>query len=141
MSATPTVKAVLTATPYHVTFTDDLGHVWSADEPAQVGGGNFAPPPDRHILAGLGACTAITLKMFAERRQLALTAVRVELQLNPGGKPDSGNDIVRHISVDGDLTEEQRIQLLKVANACPVHKLLTGEIRIHTELGAGRQAG
>ncbi|MOA37644.1 hypothetical protein D3C78_1592560 [compost metagenome] len=57
------------------------------------------------------------------------------MQLNPSGKPESGNDIVRQITVQGDLSDEQREQLLKVANACPMHKLLSGEIRIHTELG------
>lgn len=135
MPAIPTVKAVLQETPYLVSFTDDLGHAWSADEPTEVGGGNAAPTPERLILASLGACTAITLKLVAARRQLSLTGVQVELQLNPKGKPESGNDIVRQITVQGDLNAEQREQLLKVANACPMHKLLSGEIRIHTELG------
>lgn len=74
--------------------------------------------------------------MVATRRQMPLTGIQVELQLNPGGKPDAGNDIVRRVTVEGDLSDEQRAQLLKAANACPVHKLLTGEIRIHTEIGA-----
>lgn len=136
MSAIATVKAVLETTPYRVAFTDDLGHAWNADEPTEVGGSNSAPPPDRLILSGLAACTAITLKMVAERRQLPLTGVQVDVQLNPNGKPASGNDIVRHITLQGALDNEQRAQLLKVANACPMHKLLTGEIRIHTDLGA-----
>lgn len=136
MPAIPTVKAVLETTPYRVSFTDDLGHAWSADEPADVGGGNSATTAERLILAGLGACTAITLKMVAARRQIPLSGVQVELQLNPGGKPESGNDIVRKVSLQGDLSDEQLAQLLKVANACPMHKLLTGEIRIQTELGA-----
>lgn len=135
MSAIPTVKAVLEETPYLVSFSDDLGHAWSADEPTEVGGGNRAPSPERLILASLGACTAITLKMVAARRQLPLTGIAVELQLNPGGKPETGNDIVRRITVHGELNEEQRAQLLKVANACPMHKLLSGEVRIQTELG------
>ena len=134
MSDIPTVKAVLGTTPYLVSFIDDLGHAWSADEPTAVGGGNTAPPPDRLILASLGACTAITLKMVAARRQIPMTGVEVELQLNPGGKPESGNDIVRHITLEGELSDEQRAQLLKIANACPMHKLLTGEVRIQTEL-------
>lgn len=133
MSAIATVRAVLEETPYLVSFTDDLGHAWNADEPAEVGGGNTAPTPERLILASLGACTAITLKMVADRRKLPLTGVQVELQLNPG-KPEAGNDIVRRIVLQGDLDDEQRAQLLKAANACPMHKLLTGEIRVHTEL-------
>ncbi len=134
MSNIPCVTARLEETPYLVTFNDDLGHTWTADEPAEVGGGNSAPTPDRLILASLGACTAITLKMVAARRQLPLIGVQVELQLNPAGKPASGNDIVRQITLQGDLNDEQQAQLLKAANACPMHKLLTGEIRIQTEL-------
>lgn len=132
---TPTVKAKLQETPYLVTFTDDLGHTWTADEPQEVGGGNAGPTPERLVLASLGACTAITLKMVAVRRQLPLTGLTVELQLNPAGKPAAGNDIVRRITIQGDLDADQHAQLLKAANACPMHKLLTGEIRIQTELG------
>lgn len=132
---TPTVKATLQETPYLVTFTDDLGHTWTADEPQEVGGGNAGPTPERLVLASLGACTAITLKMVAVRRQLPLTGLTVELQLNPAGKPAAGNDIVRRITIQGDLDADQQAQLLKAANACPMHKLLTGEIRIQTELG------
>jgi len=136
MSATPFVKTVLEETPYIVSFSDDLGHTWTADEPTEVGGGNTATSPDRLILAGLGACTAITLRMVAARRQIPLTGVEVELQLNPDGKPEGGNDIVRKILLQGELSDAERAQLLKVANACPMHKLLTGEIRVHTELFA-----
>jgi putative redox protein len=118
-----------------VQLSDDLGHTWPADEPQEVGGGNTGPAPDRLILGGLGACTAITIKMVATRRNWPLTGVRVELQLNPDGKPESGNDIVRRVFLEGALSEEQRAQLLKIANACPMHKLLTGEVRIHTDLG------
>ena len=134
MPAIATVRAVLEEAPYLVLFTDDLGHAWSADEPTEVCGGNTAPTPERLILASLGACTAITLKMVANRRQLPLSGVQVELQLNPNGKPEAGNDIVRRIFLQGDLNDEQRAQLLKAANACPMHKLLTGEIRVDTEL-------
>ena len=136
MPATPFVKTVLGDTPYIVFFSDDLGHTWTADEPTEVGGGNTATSPDRLILAGLGACTAITLRMVAARRQIPLTGVEVELRLNPDGKPGAGNDIVRKILLLGELSDDERAQLLKVANACPMHKLLTGEIRVLTELFA-----
>ncbi|MCB4361508.1 OsmC family protein [Quatrionicoccus australiensis] len=134
MSVIPTVKATLEETPYIVSFIDDLGHTWTADEPSEVGGGNTAPTPDRLILASLGACTAITLKMVATRRQLPVTGIQVELQLNPDGKPANGNDIVRQITLHGNLNDEQQGQLLKAANACPMHKLLTGEIRVQTQI-------
>lgn len=135
MSGIPTVQAVLQATRYVVQFSDDLGHRWLADEPAELGGGNTAPSPERLILSSLGACTAITIQMVAQRRKIPLTGVRVELALNPAGRPaQGGNDITRTIHLEGDLSEEQNEQLLKIANACPMHKLLTGEVRIATEL-------
>ena len=134
MSNIPAVRTILEATPYIVTFTDDLGHTWQADEPESVGGGNTATTPDRLILSGLGACTAITLQMVATRRQIPMTGIQVELQLNPNGKPESGNEIVRYITLQVDLDEAQRAQLLKAANACPMHKLLTGEISVQTEI-------
>lgn len=134
MSSIPTVTAVLEETPYLVSFTDDFGHAWQADEPAEVGGGNAGPSPERLLLASLGACTAITVKMVAARRELPLTGVEVVLRLNPNGKPAAGNDIERRITLLGELNAEQREQLLKIANACPLHKLLSGEIRIHSEL-------
>jgi len=132
--STASVTALLQDTPYRVIFTDDLGNSWAADEPEEVGGGNTAPTPDRLLLASLGACTAITLQMVATRRQLPLQGVEVELQLNPAGKPENGNMITRRIKVQGALSAEQQAQLLKVANSCPIHKLLTGEIQIATEL-------
>ncbi len=132
----PTVQAVLQSTPYVVTLTDNLGHTWQADEPEDLGGGNTAPGPDRLILASLGACTAITVKMVAERRGIPLTGVQVALALNPAGRPELGNDITRSITLEGDLSEEQRAQLLKIANLCPMHKLLTGEVRIATSLAS-----
>lgn len=134
MSGTPLIKAVLKTVPYRVELSDDQGHVWAADEPLEAGGGNAGPTPESLVLASLGACTAITVKMVAARRQWPLDEVRVELQLNRAGKPDSGNDIVRRIELLGTLDDDQRTQLLKIANACPMHKLLSGEIRIHSEL-------
>ncbi|MEE1652281.1 MULTISPECIES: OsmC family protein [Brachymonas] len=134
MSATPFVRATLGDTPYLVTLQDDLGHTWTADEPEELGGGNTASSPDRLILASLGACTAITIQMVATRRQIPLTGVQVELSLNPDGKPEAGTDIARRVLLQGELDEDQRAQLLKIANICPMHKLLTGEVRISTEL-------
>jgi len=134
MSNVSKVTAQLQGTPYLVALHDDLGHVWSADEPEDAGGGNAAPDPTRLMLSSLAACTAITLRMVAARRNWPLMDVRVELELNPTGKPAAGNDIVRRIHLDGSLTDEQRAQLHKIADACPMHKLLTGEVRIQTTL-------
>jgi len=131
----PKVWASSGGAPYEVTLTDDLGHRWLADEPAEEGGGNAGPTPHRLLLSALGACTSITLRMYAARKGWPLERVEVELAFNPAGKPASGSDIQRRIVLHGALDDAQRERLLQIANSCPIHKVLSGEIRIATSLG------
>src|SRR5258708_4727554 len=104
------------------------------DEPADKGGGDTAPNPLQLLLSALGACTTVTLQMYAARKQWKLEQVDVQLRLNPEGTPASGNLIERQITLQGALDDEQRQRLLQVAEACPVHKLLAGEVHIQTAL-------
>ena len=131
---THSAQAQSTDTPYRVTLSDPQGHLWHADEPASLGGGETAPTPSQLLLSALGACTTITLQMYAQRKQWPLTGVKVELAYNPDGKPEAGTDISRRIELLGELDEAQRRRLLLAANACPIHKVLTGEVRIDTAL-------
>ena len=131
-----TVFARSGTTPYTVTLTDDLAHTWLGDEPEDKGGANSAPDPTRLLLSSLGACTVITLQMYAARKQWPLAGVDVELQFNPSGKPASGTDITRRVSLRGELDETQRARLLQIANACPIHDALVGDVRIDTFLAA-----
>ncbi len=107
-------------------------HELVADEPRESGGDDSGPAPHEFLLAGLGACTSMTLKMFADRKAWPLTGVEVVVE----GHHDENKAFVieRRISLAGELSDEQRTRLLEIANKCPVHKTLTGTIRIDTRL-------
>lgn len=130
-----TVQAQSTSIPYRVTLTDPSGHQWFGDEPTDKGGQDTAPNPVQLLLSALGACTTITLEMYASHKGIKLEHVQVDLALNPNGDPEAGtNNIERKITLKGDFTEEQHKRLLKVAESCPIHKLLTSNISIQSEL-------
>jgi putative redox protein len=134
MNDMPTVHVASNEAPYLVRIEDGT-HQWSADEPVALGGADLGPTPHQLLLSALGACTAVTLRMYAARKSWALEEVQVELQFNPDGPPaGGGNDIRRRITVRGELSAEQRERLLQIANACPIHKVLSGEVRIATSL-------
>ena len=124
---------------YRIEFTA-RDHQWFADEPSDHGGADSAPTPTELLLSSLAACTAITLQMYAARKGWPLTGVALALSLNPEGKPAVGTDIRRELELKGELDDSQRERLLQIANACPVHRLLTGEVRIHTALAATQEA-
>ncbi|WP_370277442.1 alpha/beta fold hydrolase [Pontibacterium sp.] len=127
-------------------FTQDIsaaGHHLIADEPASYGGSYLGPTPYQLVAAGLGACTSMTVRMYARQKQLPLEHVQVDVSHNKvhaqdcescdqnGGKIDR---FERRITLTGDLTDEQRTRLLEIADRCPVHRTLEGEIEIKTEL-------
>jgi putative redox protein len=106
-------------------------HEKLADEPKELGGDDSGPGPFEYVLAGLGACTSMTVKLYADRKSWPLHAVHVSLSMQ---KLEDGHRLQRSIQLEGDLTEEQRTRLLEIANKCPVHKMLTGKIEIESAL-------
>jgi putative redox protein len=116
-------------------------HRFLADEPVDVGGLDSGPGPYDLVLAGLGACTAMTLRLYAERKALALEGVTVELSHAKIHAADCEScetkegmidRIERVIALAGRLDADQRRRLMEIADKCPVHRTLTSEIDIRT---------
>lgn len=133
-TAIPLVHASIGTIPYTVNLSDGR-HQWLGDEPTELGGADAGPSPMHLLLSSLGACTAATLTMYAQRKQWPLTGINIVLALNPDGVPAAGQSLIsRDISLLGDLSVEQQQRLLQIANACPVHKIITGNIAITSTL-------
>jgi putative redox protein len=122
-------------------------HAWTADEPIGIGE-DSGPTPYDLILAALGACTSMTLRMYADHRGFPLEHVSVRLAhrrshaddcADPMGRPCTVEHIDRQIRLTGPLDVTQRARLLEIADRCPVHRTLTGDIEIttHVEEAAG----
>jgi putative redox protein len=126
------VSAVFTGPNYRV-ILEDGQHTWLGDEPVSAGGGDSGPTPFALLLSSLGACTAITVKMYAERKGWPLEHIDVKLSLATRA---GGSTFDREVSLRGALDDAQRERLMQIANACPVHKILSRPIEIRTTLAA-----
>jgi putative redox protein len=112
-----------------VLLTQD--QVLYADEPLALLGKNTGPNPTELVLMALGACTAITVRMYAARKQWTIDRIAVRLCWAP-----EFTAIDRDIEIAGPLDTEQRVRLLQIAEKCPVHKILTGGVAVRTDLAA-----
>jgi uncharacterized OsmC-like protein len=116
-------------------------HRLIADEPVSAGGLDSGPGPYDLLLAALGACTSMTLRLYADRRRLPLTRVEVRLRHTRIYATDCAeceteegrlDRIERAITLEGDLSAEERARLMEIADKCPVHRTLKSEIDIRT---------
>ena len=130
-------------------FANDISvggvHLLRADEPAAYGGNDSGPSPYDYLLAALGACKSMTIRMYAERKGIALDRATVSLRHQkihaedcdecetPAGKVD---EIQIEIGIEGDLDEATRARLAEIADMCPVHKTLHSEVHIESRLKA-----
>lgn len=112
-------------------------HSFLSDEPVGDGGDDAGPAPFELVLAGLGSCTSITLRMYAKRKGWNLRRVTVALD---GKREADGWHVSRRIAMDGDLDDDQRRLLLGIAERCPVHRALTGNVAITTSEGVDADA-
>lgn len=102
-------------------------HVTRCDEPIDKGGTDTGPTPQETLLAALGACEAITLRMYASRKGWLLRDAKVHLTAS---FVDGVYVIKRQLTLEGDLDDDQRARLHDIANRCPVQRAITGEVRI-----------
>ena len=127
-------------------FTTQLqtkNHSMIADEPSDVGGDDFGPSPYEYIMAGLAACTAMTVKLYAQRKKWDLEEIFVYLshskkhsdELQPN-IPTSGylDHIQKKLRFVGNLDDKQKMRLMEIADKCPVHKTLRSEVILNTQL-------
>jgi len=116
------------------------GHVQLASEPEDVGGDNSGPSPYDYLSAALGACTSITLRMYADLKKLPLKRVTVRIRHEKKHAEDCEacrgkvDHITREIRLEGDLNEAHRIRLREIADKCPVHKTLNAPVIISTTM-------
>jgi uncharacterized OsmC-like protein len=126
------------------------GYTLVADEPIGMGGTNSGPTPYDYLLAALGSCTAMTLRMYADRKKWPLKSVAVRLQHEKVYRWDCEEcqtknrkiDLIRlELELGGALGESQRRRLLEIAERCPVHRMLESEVLVETAEKPLRRSG
>ena len=121
----------------HYQVTINAGkNVLIADENEDHGGKDEGFNPFELLLASLGACTCVTVRMYADRKQISLEEIKVNLSLERD-EVNNVTKVTRQIEFIGNITDAERNRLLEIANKCPIHKIMSNPIHISTQLAGG----
>jgi putative redox protein len=117
----------------YITYISTSGHEILADENAEHMGADKGPQPYELLASALVACTCMTLRMYAQRKEWNTGEIKVEVKIKYNNENKS-TIFERHIFFENELKKEQKERLLTIANKCPVHNILTSNIRVQTAL-------
>lgn len=118
---------------YKIEIKSPSGNTIIADEPVEIGGKDLGFSPKELLASSLAACTSATVRMYADRKEWDLQEVKIDMELD-FVKEENKTVINRKLEFIGNLDEEQKKRLLAIANACPVHKMLSNEIEINSQV-------
>lgn len=126
-SSNPVVRAEIGRNQY-ATLVNTRGHEFRLDEPTDRGGTDVGATPVEHALAALAGCKTITLRMYADRKGMNLESVRVKVERD--------EETIRcTLELEGDLTDDEKERLRQIGDRCPVHKMMSGQLKIESTIG------
>lgn len=124
------VTAIIGTDRYRTEITTE-NKSFHADEPAELGGADTAPSPPEYLMSALASCTAITLRMYADRKKLEVDRIKVQVTYS---KEEFKSLFTVEVSYEGKLETEQEKRFLEIAKMCPIHKILNNPIKLETKL-------
>ncbi len=131
-----TISATLHRASGALTTLSNGRHAWLSDVNKTLGSDDRAPDPHDLLDSALAACTALTLELYIRRRQMAVTDLQVHIERTES-RDDQGvvhYQLVRQLTIKGDVSDADRAKLMEIANKCPIHRILEGKITVETAL-------
>jgi putative redox protein len=124
------ITAIIGTDRYRTEITTE-NKSFAADEPGELGGADTAPSPPEYLMSALASCTAITLRMYADRKKLEVSKIKVQVTYS---KEEYKSLFTVEVSFEGKMEVEQEKRFLDIAKMCPIHKILSNPIEIETKL-------
>ncbi len=124
------VTAIIGRDKYRTEITTE-NKTFHADEPQELGGADSAPSPPEYLMSALASCTAITLRMYADRKKLDVSKIKAQVTY---AKEEFKSVFTVEVSYEGKMEAEQEKRFLEIAKMCPVHKILNSPIELETKL-------